>query len=69
MRNSIVIDQQRLERVVSGAAAIDLAAQLREQGFMIYGLATTEIILKGTLALLHDDGVETIELQEDWLDQ
>jgi hypothetical protein len=69
MRNSIVIDQGRLERVVSGAAAIDLAAQLREQGFMIGGIATTEIILKGTLALLHDDGVETIELEEDWMEQ
>lgn len=71
MRRRITIDSRRLEKAVNVAITNSLAEQLAEQGLELGGppIEIDNVPLVGTLTLLLDDGVETIEIQQDRVDQ
>lgn len=71
MRRRITIDSRRLEKAVNVAITNSLADQLAEQGLELGGppIEIDNVPLVGTLTLLLDDGVETIEIQQDRVDQ
>jgi hypothetical protein len=70
MRRKTKIDQQQLEKAITSAALANVAQQLSEQGLKIAGPVAMNVrLIGGSLSLLWEDGVETVELQQDRVEE